>query len=184
MTDTAVQPGSYALGPESGTLTVHTGRTRRRGAGPATISSSEVGAWGATVDLAADPSDTRLALTADPRSLRVRNATGGMTALGDDDRQGIAQTIDEDVLKGTAIAFASTRVRAAGSGLSVAGELELSGATHPITFELTLADGRLAARAVITQSAWGIKPYSALFGTLKVADDVTVAIDARLSDPA
>jgi hypothetical protein len=29
----------------------------------------------------------------------------------------------------------------------------------------------------VTQSAFGIKPYSALFGALKVADDVTVLID-------
>ena len=183
MTDTATPPGTYALGPETGTLTVHTTRTGAASRAGHDL-ELEVGAWSATVALPADPSDTRLALTADARSLRVRNATGGMSALGDDDRQGIAQTIDEDVLKGTAIAFASTRVTAAGSGLSVAGELELSGTTQPITFELTLADGRLAARAVITQSTWGIKPYSALFGTLKVADDVTVAIDARLSDPA
>jgi hypothetical protein len=31
----------------------------------------------------------------------------------------------------------------------------------------------------VTQSEWGMKPYSALFGTLKVADDVEVAVEAR-----
>ena len=34
---------------------------------------------------------------------------GGMLALGDDDKANIEQTIDEEVLKGTAIAFESTR---------------------------------------------------------------------------
>ena len=40
-------------------------------------------------------------------------------------------------------------------------------------------DGSLKASAVIKQSDWGIKPYSALFGALKVADEVDVALDAQ-----
>ena len=31
---------------------------------------------------------------------------------------------------------------------------------------------------MVKQTDWGIKPYSALFGALKVADEVEVAIDA------
>ena len=38
---------------------------------------------------------------------------------------------------------------------------------------------RLTGTAVVTQSDWGMKPYSALFGTLKVADEVEVAVDTR-----
>jgi hypothetical protein len=33
---------------------------------------------------------------------------------------------------------------------------------------------------VVKQTAFGMKPYSALFGALKVADEVTIAIDAKL----
>ena len=33
---------------------------------------------------------------------------------------------------------------------------------------------------MIKQTDWKIKPYSALFGTLKVADEVEVAVDARV----
>jgi hypothetical protein len=36
-------------------------------------------------------------------------------------------------------------------------------------------------RAVVKQSDWGMKQYSILFGALKVADEVEVAIDARQS---
>jgi polyisoprenoid-binding protein YceI len=69
----------------------------------------------------------------------------------------------------------------AGEGLSVSGELELAGARRPIAFELTAdGDGRLAGAATVKQSAWGIKPYSALFGTLKVVDEVIVELTARL----
>ncbi len=41
-----------------------------------------------------------------------------------------------------------------------------------------MRDGRLTGDATVKQSSFGIKPYSALFGALKVADDVRVAIEA------
>jgi polyisoprenoid-binding protein YceI len=177
----AIEPGTYTLGPETGTLTVRTGR---RGA----IAKAghdlliEVGGWGATVELAADTRQTVLELTADSGSLRVREGSGGIQSLGEDDRAGIDQTIDEEVLKGTPIAFRSRSVEARRDGrLTVEGDLELAGGVNPIAFELTLSDdGHVSASAVVKQTAWGIKPYTALFGTLKVADEVEVSIDGRL----
>ena len=72
-----------------------------------------------------------------PKSLRVLEGTGGMMTLGDGDKDGISQTIDEEVLKGTAIEFRSTDVQAAGDGeqLRVDGELELFGKTAPVSFD-------------------------------------------------
>jgi hypothetical protein len=40
-------------------------------------------------------------------------------------------------------------------------------------------DGHVRGSAVVKQTDWGIKPYSALFGTLKVADEVEVAVETR-----
>ena len=60
------------------------------------------------------------------------------------------------------------------------GDLTLFGATRPIAFELALAGGRVTGAAVVKQTEWGMKPYSALFGALKVADEVRVEIDAAL----
>ncbi|HUE28458.1 MAG TPA: YceI family protein, partial [Solirubrobacteraceae bacterium] len=63
----------------------------------------------------------------------------------------------------------------------VRGELELAGRRRPIQFELALADdGLLFGTATVKQSDWGIKPYSGLFGTLKVVDEVEVTGDAKL----
>src|ERR1700704_4112055 len=154
----SIEPGTYGLGPESGTLSVRTGR---RGA----IAKAghdlliEVGAWGATVQLAPDPAQTVLELTADSRSMRVVEGSGGMKALDDGDRTGIAETIDEEVLKGTPIAFRSRSVSVAGDGrLRVRGDLELAGGINPIEFDLQVADdGRLTGSAVVKQSAWGMK---------------------------
>jgi polyisoprenoid-binding protein YceI len=113
--------------------------------------------------------------------MSVVKGTGGMKALDSDDMNGIKQTIDQEVLKGTAIAFRSTAVEASGDGgLRVTGDLELAGGNNPVSFELDLDDGHVTGSAVVKQSAWGMKPYTALFGTLKVADEVTVSIDAQL----
>ena len=106
-----------------------------------------------------------------------------MNSLGDDDMANIEQTIDDEVLKGTKIEFHSTAVQTSADGgrMNVSGELELAGRRAPISFELSVDGGRLTGTATVKQSDWGMKPYSALFGTLKVLDDVQVAIDAELN---
>jgi polyisoprenoid-binding protein YceI len=178
----SIEPGTYALGPENATLSVRTGR---RGA-IAKVGHDlriEVTTWGATVEIAADPAQSVLELEADSNSLQVREGTGGIQSLGDDDRAGINATIVKEVLRGTAIVFRSRSVEPKGDGrLSVEGDLELAGGINPVTFELTLGDdGQVSASAVVKQSAWGMKPYTTLFGTLKVADDVEVSLDGLLS---
>lgn len=165
------------LGPDNGTLTVYTGK-----AGAAAKAGHnlrmEVGSWSATLDLDAHT----LELSADSRSLRVVDGSGGVMPLGDDEKAAIPQTIDEEVLKGTPIEFRSTAMTVEGSHVDVEGELELSGERRPISFGLDLDDGHIKGAARIKQSDWGMKPYSALFGTLKVADEVKIEVDARSAD--
>jgi polyisoprenoid-binding protein YceI len=181
-----VSPGTYTLGPADGELTVATGKGGAAARAAHNL-SIQVQRWEATIVLADDPADTTMSLTADSRSLRVTGGTGGMTALGDDDKAGITQTIDEEVLRGSAITFRSSEVSADGGPgrLRVRGDLELAGASNPIEFALSVSDdGRVEATATVTQTAHGIKPYSALFGTLKVSDEVEVSIDARIGAPS
>ena len=161
------------LGPDCGTLTVLTGK----GGAAAKAGHDlviEVTRWSATLEAGA------IELTADARSMRVLDGSGGMSALGEDDKAGISQTIDEEVLKGTPITFRSTAVDVRGSRLEVHGELELMRFRHPIEFALNLTDGRLTGSAMVKQTEWKLKPFSALFGTLKVTDVVEVRIDARV----
>jgi hypothetical protein len=173
---------AQTFGPENATLTV---RTKRKGAASKAGHDLllEVTSWSATLDPDAEPA---LTLTADSSSLRVLKGTGGVQALDADDRANIEQTIDDEVLTGTPIEFRSTTVEfgAGGGPRRVDGELELAGERHPITAELTAsADGRLTGTATVKQSDWGMKPYSALFGALKVADEVEVAIDTARPGP-
>jgi polyisoprenoid-binding protein YceI len=171
---------TYRLGPDDGTFSVRTQRT-----GAAAMAGHNllihVTAWEATIALG---DDTSVAVDADGSSLRVQEGSGGMQALQDDDKENIRQTIDDEVLHGQTVAFRSTEVKPGGAGLRVDGELTLNGETRPLGFDLALtADGRLEASAVVKQSDWGMKPYSGLFGALKVVDDVEVAIEATLPEP-
>ena len=162
------------LGPDNATLTVRTGK----GGAAAKAGHNlvlEVTRWQGT--LTADTVE----LTADAHSLRVRSGSGGISPLGDEEKAGISQTIDEEVLKGGNIKYRSTAVTArADGGYDVEGELDLLGVSAPLAFSLALDGDHLTGSASVKQTDWRIKPYSALFGTLKVADVVEVSIDATL----
>ena len=177
--------GTHRFGPDDGTLSVRTGRT-----GAAAKAGHDlliaVTSWEATLELGADPERGSLMLHADAASLRVIEGTGGIQSLGDDDKANIVTTIDDEILKGTAVEFRSTEVRMAedGDSIGVHGELTLMGNTRAIAFDLRLGpDGRLGGRAVINQTDWGIKPYSTLFGALKVADEVAVEVSLEVAAP-
>jgi polyisoprenoid-binding protein YceI len=167
---------SQHFGPDNASLRIRTGRT----GGAAKAGHDlliEVGSWQATLDLEAQPA---LTLTADSSSLRVLDGTGGIKSLTEKDKADIKKTIDKEVLKGTPIEFRSSEMREAPGGFSVRGELSIHGKQAPVTFDLSIGDsGAVTGSAKVTQSAHGMKPYSALFGALKVADDVTVEIDGK-----
>ncbi len=162
-----------ALGPDNGTLTVRTGK-----AGAASKAGHnlviEVTRWQGKL------SPESVELTADARSLRVRSGSGGMSSLGDEEKAGISQTIDEEVLEGGNISYRSSAVTAREGGYDVEGELDLLGVSAPLAFSLAVDGDHLTGSASVKQTDWRIKPYSALFGTLKVADVVEVAIDVTL----
>jgi polyisoprenoid-binding protein YceI len=171
---------TYTLGPNDARLTVQTGRY-----GVAAKAGHdlliEVGSWQATLALGDAPSATTLTLSADSGSLKVLEGTGGIQSLGDEEKASIEQTIVDEVLMGTAIEFRSSEVRAEGGSYHVAGELELSGKRAPLAFDIAVTeDGHLTAEVTLKQSDWGMKPYSGLFGTLKVNDEVRVQIDGQL----
>jgi hypothetical protein len=164
-------------GPDNASLRIRTGRT----GGAAKAGHDlliEVESWQATLDRDAQPA---LTLTADSKSLRVLEGTGGVKSLTDKDRTDIKKTIDKEVLKGTPIEFRSTDVtEGTGGSLTVRGELTLNGKQAPVSFDLATGDdGRVTGSAIVTQSAHGMKPYSTLFGALKVADEVRIEIETR-----
>jgi polyisoprenoid-binding protein YceI len=169
----SIPDGRYRFGPDHATLSVTTGR-------PGAVARAghdlllSVTDWEGTLEVGAA---SRVEVRVDGGSLKVQEGTGGMQAL-DDDRAGIEQTIDDEVLRRDQIIFRSTEVTPAGDGVRVRGELTLLGHTRPLALDVALGDGTLTAATVGRQTDFGIKPYSALFGALKVADDVRTSLAA------
>ncbi len=173
----AIQAGTYKLGPDNASLHVETGRSGAAAKAGHDL-TIDVQSWEATLEVGENSS---LQLSADPTSLHVREGKGGLQALGDDDKADIRKTIDKDVLQKKAISFTSSSVEDTGSGLKVSGDLEMGGKTkrghvRPER-ERRHAERR---RTTVKQSDWKIKPYSALFGALKVNDEVKVVVEAKL----
>ena len=175
-----VKNGSHTLGPDNGTLQVKTYRAgMAQKAGHDLV--IDVTSWKGTVEVD-DSSNFTVELSADPRSLRVRDGQGGMKPLTDKDRTDIHKNIDDKVLKGQAITFRSTGVSSNGSGpASVTGDVTMGGNTRPVSLDVeVMPDGQVRGAVRLAQSEWGIKPYSGLMGALKVRDDVEVLLHAQL----
>ena len=173
----SIPAGTYRFGPDGATLSVSTGRTGAVAkAGHDLV--LHVTAWEGTLDIGADPAPSHVEVRVDGGSLKVQQGTGGMQALDEDDKANIEQTIDDEVLHRDQITFRSTDVAPAGAGLRVTGDLTLLGHTAPLVLDVAVTDGTLTAAGVVRQTDFGMKPYSALFGALKVADEVRVSMAA------
>lgn len=181
----ALREGGYQLGPESGRLLIKTGRTGlgARAGHDLVIEATD---WtGRVIVNPSDPAQSSVSVQVDVASLEVKEGTGGVKPLTDSDRAEIKRNIREKILHTTlhpTIAFRSTSVGGTQEALTVDGELTIMGATRPVTVYGTVGDdGQLRANATVLQSDWGIKPYSAFFGALKLADDVAIEVDVQLT---
>jgi polyisoprenoid-binding protein YceI len=131
------------------------------------------------LDVESSPPSVRARL--DAASLRVdgarRDGALDRGELSDADREKIEHNIVAEVLEAgreAAIVFTSTAVTPEGEGYRVSGDLTLHGHTRPVTFVARPEGDRLVAEVRIHQPDFGIKPYQAMLGALKVKPDVTV----------
>ena len=176
----ALRPGTHSVGPDSGSCRVHTYREGKA----AKVGHDliiEVGQWNASVEVGEDGMPKSVSLEADPRSLKVLEGHGGVKPLTDSDRNEVRSNIDEKILRGHPIRFTSSSVERSAGRLTVHGDLSIAGRTRPASFELRVAeDGRVSGMLPVIQSEWGIKPYRAFMGALKVRDAVDIVLDAAL----
>ncbi|MDP9864847.1 MULTISPECIES: YceI family protein [Streptosporangium] len=179
-----VTTGSYTLGPESGRLLVNTARSGL-GAKAGHDLTIEVTRWHgeATVDTT-DPAGSSVTVEIDAGSFEVREGTGGVKPLTGSDRREIEKILREKILhtgRNPMITFRSTRVDGTAESFRVEGDLTIVGVTQPVEIQGSLAGSRAQGSATIVQTRWGIRPYSALFGALKVGDGVEIRFDADLT---
>jgi len=160
------------VGPQDGSLIV---KTYREGIA-AKVGHDlviEVTRWEATLE------GDRVELTADARSLQIREGLHGVKPLTDKDRAEILKTIDAKVLLGKPIAFSGT-VADHEDRLDLDGDLTIAGVTRPTRAAVDVVDGRATATIPLRQSEWEIKPYRGMMGALKVRDELEIVLDVRL----
>ncbi len=178
-----VKSGTHSIGPENGRLTINTYKAGM-GAKVGHDLVLEARRWSGTVEVdPADPSACSVQVTIDARSFEVVQATGGVKALSDKDSADIRKNMEDKVLQTSRfpeITFRSTQV----SPTAITGDLTIVGNTRPVTLDMSVQDGAgdttLTGRTTITQSAFGIKPFSAMMGALKVKDDVDMQVELTL----
>jgi polyisoprenoid-binding protein YceI len=131
------------------------------------------------VDVEASPLSVRARF--DAASLQVvgavRDGAVQPGALSDADKRKIEHTIAAEVLHTAEhpdIVFTSSEVTPEGEGLRLIGELTLHGRARLITFRARPEGDGMVAEVRLHQPDFGIKPYTAMLGALKIKPDVTV----------
>ena len=174
---------AHKVGPSQGRLLL---RTSRQGVA-AQVGHDlliEVTRWSGVVEVAEDRSASTVEVTADTASLTVVEGTGGVKPLSGKDKRDIEQTTRKllQTERHPRAVFACKDVRPTSDGGTLEGTLTLLGIDRPISLDVTeRADGSYRATGQIPQSEYGIKPYTALFGALKLADVVTVEVELDLN---
>jgi len=177
--------GNFRLGPDTGRILIKTSRAglAARAGHDLTI---EVTRWSAQVEVPAGEDGGQAAATVsaelDLGSLEVREGTGGAMPLTDRDRREIKKQMS-GILGGGAASFASSRIIPVGSsGGAIEGTVTLNGKSQPARLQVTdSGSGRYRGSATLTQTGFGIKPYTGFFGALKLRDEVVVEVEGDLS---
>jgi len=179
-----IPSGTYDIGPAQGTFQLHTSREgMAKKIGHDLV--IEATRWTAKINTDGDDITRSTAtVTVDTRSFKVISGSGGAKPLSDKDRKDIEENIDKKVLKTDKfpeITFASTSVKSAGGdNVTVLGDLTIMGTARPASMDITMAGDKATGTMNLKQSDWGIKPFSALMGALKLADALTIQVEATV----
>lgn len=182
----ALPTGRYRLGTESGRIVL---RTFRDGLA-ATAGHDlvlELPRWSGELVIDDDKTPVSLEVRIDLGGLTVREGTGGLKPLTDRDRREIAATARK--LLGTdqhpEAVFTANRFELSGDNGVLEGNLSIRGVTRPLRLQLTQPEpGSYRGTGTLVQSAYGIKPYTAFFGALKVRDAVDIEVYAVIAGSA
>jgi len=179
-----IPPGEYKIDSHNGRLIL---RTFREGMA-ALIGHDlviDVTRWQGTVTIPdGSGGQPRLALTIDMGSFEVREGLHGVKPLTDSDRQEIKGSIAETLKTHDhkQASFESRTVRVDGDQATVDGAFTLAGTTQPLRMTVQAnGDRTVTGKATVQQTLWGIKPYKAFLGALKVRDTVEVEATVKLA---
>ncbi len=184
----AIPAGTHKFGVDKGRITLRTSRDGivAQAGHDLTI---EAARWSADLVIGADLQPASLVANVDLGALVVREGAGGIKPLSDRDKREISVSARKilGADRHPEATFTATGFEAGpdGSGGVITGSLSLAGQSRQQRLEVTqTGSGRYRATTTVRQTDFGIKPYSAFLGSLKVADAVLVEVDVDLSDAA
>jgi polyisoprenoid-binding protein YceI len=169
---------AFTLGPDLATVEVLTFRE-----GVLSAMAHDLLLRVTSFELAIDPDVPAVTARLDPASLRVvtamRDGRPLPGALRPADVREIEATIAGTVLAARRfpeIRFVSTGVARKDDALEVRGELTLAGLTRPLALAVRHEGDRLVGAVRLHQPDFGIRPYRAMLGTLRVKPEVVVRV--------
>jgi polyisoprenoid-binding protein YceI len=139
--------------------------------------------WEATVSwVGGEPTTGELAVEVD--SFEVLRGEGGVKGLSGPEkalvRSNALKSLDAGRFPG--IRFTTDAIEKTGDGYRLTGTLHIRGKSRQHVIDLRTEDlgdsWRMSAESKVCQSDYGVKPYSLLMGSLRVADEVTVSFTA------
>jgi polyisoprenoid-binding protein YceI len=179
----ALQAGRHQFGTDKGRITLRTSRDGlvAQAGHDLTIDAAR---WSGEIVVGTDLSPASLEVKVDLGALVVRDGTGGIKPLSDRDKREIAVSARK-VLSADRYpeaTFTAVSFEPSGDSGMIAGTLTLAGQSRPVRLAVSqTAPGHYHATTTIRHTDFGIKPYSAFLGSLKVADAVQVEVDVDLS---
>ncbi|BBY30291.1 YceI family protein [Mycolicibacterium sediminis] len=123
-------------------------------------------------------------VTVQVASLSVLRGDGGVKSLSGPEKALVRSNALKalDAKRHPTIGFRCDDVAATDDGYRLAGSLTIHGVTRPCEVAVRVTDvgdrWHLTCESVVRQSDFGVTPYSLMFGSLKVADEVTVSFTA------
>jgi polyisoprenoid-binding protein YceI len=180
-----VVAGRHRLGPDRGRILLRTFRDglAAQAGHDLTIEATR---WSGELGVNEDLSPASLEVRIDLGALAVRQGTGGVKPLTDRDRREIAVTARKVLGAGPdpeAVFAADGFQPAADGGGEISGTFTLRGRSRPLRLRVKqTGTDRYHAEGQVVQSDYGIKPYTAFLGALRVRDAVDVVADLDLSD--
>jgi polyisoprenoid-binding protein YceI len=172
----------WTLTASDGELSIRTGVTGRaaRMGHRLTIAMTR---WEATVAWAgAEPVTAELTVEVD--SFEVLHGEGGVKGLSGPEKVLVKSNALKslDAKRYPEIRFAADTIDKAGDGYRLTGKLHIRGKSREHVIDLRTEDlgddWRMSVESTVRQTDYGVKPYSLLMGSVKVADEVSVSFTA------
>ncbi len=181
----AIHAGRHQFGTDKGRIILRTFRDGLAASAGHDLTIEAV-RWSGELVVADDLTPESLDVTVDLGALVVRSGTGGIKPLTDRDKREIAvsarKVLAADRYPEATFTATSFQPGPDGTGGTIGGTLVLAGQPRPQQLQVSqTGPAQYRATATVKQTSFGIKPYSAFLGSLKVADAVEVEVELDLS---